>query len=270
MTTGLVRKLIAGWLPLRGRRYLTPKVLLAMVILASPGLGRAQTNDVDALIHAIRWRDLARVREILASGIDFNLPDGIGSTPLDEAIANHFPSLAIEMIRRGADVNLRPGILASPLATAAETCQKEVLVALLEHGAEVNRQEPDGDTALIIASGYCKDGKIVQILLNAGANPNASDSVGYTPLINAADEGNERAAKKLIAAGADLNARDSDGETALVIARDRPFRTKAHDRVYALLLKASRKGAGKGAKEAVPCSTTGWKINAVVKRFVCE
>ena len=120
------------------------------------------------------------------------------------------------------------------------------MLALLKHGADVNGQETDGDTALITASGGCKDGKIVQILLDAGANPNLADRVGCTPLIAAADEGNERAAKELIAAGADLNATNSAGETALVTARDRPFRKKAHDRVYALLLKASRKGV-KGA-----------------------
>jgi ankyrin repeat protein len=189
---------------------------------------------VDALIHAIRFRDLVRVKELLASGIDLTLAGAYGVTPLDEAIENDFPALAIEMIHRGAAVNFRSGYLSSPLAVAAGAC--------LKHGADVNRQGADGDTALIIASGGCKDGKIVQILLNAGANPNHADSVGYTALINAADEGNERAAKKLIAAGANLNATNGAGETALVVARDRPFRRKARDRVYALLLKASRKG----------------------------
>ncbi len=249
MITNLTRKQRAGWLPLQGRTSSTLQILLAVAIVAFPCLGRAQTNDVDALIHAIRYRDLARVRGILASGIDLNLADGYGSTPLGEAIENHFPALAIEMIHRGAAVNLRPGVLFSPLAAAAETCQEDLVLALLEHGADVNGRETDGDTALIIASGPCKDGRIVQILLNAGANPNASDRAGCTPLIAAADEGNERAVKKLIAAGADPNATNSWGETALVTARDRPFRTRAHDRVYALLLKASRKGA-KGENRA--------------------
>jgi len=256
MITNLIRKQRTGWLPLQDRPSSTMQILLAVVVVASTGLAGAQTNDVDALIHAIQYRDMARVRGILASGIDLNLAGRYGLTPLGEAIGNHFPALAIEMIHKGAAVNLRPGVLFSPLAAAAETCQKDLVLALLEHGADVNGRETDGDTALIIASGPCKDGRIVQILLNAGANPNASDRVGCTPLIAAADEGNERAVKKLIAAGADLNATNSWGETALVTARDRPFRTRAHDRVYALLLKASREGV-KGETRA----KTGTALN---------
>ena len=201
----------------------------------------AQTNNVDTLIQAIRYRDLPGVQKILASGVDLNQADGYGSTPLVEAILNHIPALAMGMIRSGAATNLTLGALSAPLAAAASTCETDVLLALLQHGADVNAKEADGDTALIIASGYCRDGRIVQILLKAGANPNASDKVGYTPLINAADEGNERAAKKLIAAGADLNATNWRGETALATARDHPFRTKAHERVCAILLKASHK-----------------------------
>lgn len=62
------------------------------------------------------------------------------------------------------------------------------------------------------------------MLLNAGADLNARDSLGYTPLLLVAgglrddyisDTGKAAAARMLIDAGADIHARDNSGGTAL-------------------------------------------------------
>ena len=64
---------------------------------------------------------------------------------------------------------------------------------------------------------------------------------GNTALISASFSGNEKGVRRLVAAGANLNATDDEGETALSIARDRKVgRKKAHDRIYAFLVGASR------------------------------
>ena len=55
-------------------------------------------------------------------------------------------------------------------------------------------------------------------LLDAGANVNASDEDGCTPLIWAVLAGSEESVKLLIGRGADVNCKNNEGETPLHIA----------------------------------------------------
>lgn len=239
MDTKPIRNLCWGERLLRMPSSLGFRLFVGTFFLAFPGKTQApQKPSVDTLIWAIEDWDSAKVRKLLSAWTDLNVADAYGRTPLAEAISNHLPAIAIEMIHRGADVNF-PSVGWSPLMYAAWGCEMDVTLALLERKAIVDSKDQDGETALELASDNCTGGKIVQILLKAGANPNSASRSGITPLIEAADSGNERAVEILIAAGADLNAKNSDGDTALSIARDRPFRKPAHDRIYAMLLRAS-------------------------------
>ena len=56
---------------------------------------------------------------------------------------------------------------------------------------------------------------IVRLLLQAGADPNAPDDDGLSPLHHGAENSNPMVVSHLLDAGADLNARDNDGYTAL-------------------------------------------------------
>ena len=59
---------------------------------------------------------------------------------------------------------------------------------------------------------------LAQLLIKAGANPNATNKEGMTPLCVAAKEGRPEMARLLVKAGADLNATNKDGTTPLYIA----------------------------------------------------
>ena len=65
------------------------------------------------------------------------------------------------------------------------------------------------------AAGLTGNPAIIQLLLGAGANPNAVDDGGLTPLHRGAVNGNPVVAAHLLSAGADPNALDNDGYTPL-------------------------------------------------------
>ena len=82
---------------------------------------------------------------------------------------------------------------------------------LVRRGADVNAKDKNGNTPLHRAS---NSGGIenVKYLVEQGANVNAKDGFGATPLHGAFSAG---VAKYLIMHGADVNAKDNDGNTPL-------------------------------------------------------
>ena len=59
---------------------------------------------------------------------------------------------------------------------------------------------------------------VKSLVSSPGADVNATDERGSTPLLEAARYGHEDISRVLIAAGANLKAKDKDGKTALMLA----------------------------------------------------
>jgi ankyrin repeat protein len=115
---------------------------------------------------------------------------------------------------------------------------------LVEKGANVNAREGYlGHTALIHASTNKNKGfsEVVRFLIEKGADVNAFDKNGYTPLISAAMYGLLDSVQTLIEKGADVNARNNDGVRALTYAA-----MYGHTDVVRLLIK---NGANVSAKD---------------------
>jgi len=73
--------------------------------------------------------------------------------------------------------------------------------------------------------------EMLSVLLEAGADVNASTSAGHRPLHMAAENGHEQAVTRLLAAGADASVTGKDGETPLYLAA-----AGGHERVVSALL----------------------------------
>jgi uncharacterized protein len=110
---------------------------------------------------------------------------------------------------------------------------------LLDRGVRVNAKNAKGNTALTLAPHHGADGKMVQLLSDAGADPNVKTQDGMTALIAAALVGDGAAADQLLKAGADPIARDKWGHTAEEQACGRGER--GHAEVCALVRDALKK-----------------------------
>ena len=89
---------------------------------------------------------------------------------------------------------------------------------LLEYGADVNEKDDSGETPIHGASGWGRS-KMVSWLISKGAEVNVP-SRGYTPLHWAAQNGTGVVAQILLDAGADPNALDHIGISPLDRARE--------------------------------------------------
>ena len=92
----------------------------------------------------------------------------------------------------------------SPVADAAQRGDVEAVRALLREGADVNAAQSDGTSALHWAA-VNDDAAVIEVLLYAGANTEATTRLGgYTPLHLAARRGNAVALDALAGGGADV------------------------------------------------------------------
>ena len=105
-----------------------------------------------------------------------------------------------------------------PLVAAARDRDAAAVSALLaaKPKADINQRSPDGTSALHWAV-YNDDVAMVDRLLAAGADVNASNDYQSTPLTEAAVIGNSTVLRKLLIAGAKVESRNADGQTALMI-----------------------------------------------------
>jgi uncharacterized protein len=104
----------------------------------------------------------------------------------------------------------------SPLIQAVKDGDKVALRALIQKKVDVNAPEPDGTTALHWAS-YRDDVESADLLLRAGAKPNAANDLGVTPLWPASENGSSAMVKRLLQGGANPNAALLSGETPLMV-----------------------------------------------------
>lgn len=101
----------------------------------------------------------------------------------------------------------RANTLAVGLFEAASEGHIDIVRALAWAGATLDRPYPiDGNTALIIAAFTGRD-EVVKFLAAYGADVNARNQRGLTPLILAAGRCDRTTVDELIKAGADVNAK---------------------------------------------------------------
>ncbi len=183
---------------------------------------RAGSN---ALGIACMYGYITVVKKLLSAGVDENLRNDGGWTPLMLAAKWGVVETVKCMIASGAEVNpstpscysIDDGSCHVPLSLAANNGHVEVLRILLQAGADKEMVDSSSLTPLLHAAITGHDG-ILNILIEAGAIVDKADKRGKTPLMWAAQFGYSSTVSALIAAGANKFLADNAGLTAMTYA----------------------------------------------------
>ena len=202
------------------RRRSSLHAVLALACVASLGwAGAARADATTDFFTAVTRDHYSNVMTGLLRGINPNTPDERGRTALTLAMRQEsWRVVDTLLLAPGIDLNLANRQGETPLMLAAIKGNLELVKKLAERGADINRE---GWTPLHYAAsaGLEHSVAIASYLLEHSAYIDAASPNGSTPLMLAAQYSSEAMVKLLIQEGADVSLRNQQGLTAVDFAR---------------------------------------------------
>ena len=202
--TETVRILINAGVPLDHVNDLGWTAMLEAIVL---GNGSADHVDV--------------VRQLIGAGADPTIRDKDDKAPRSLASARGYDEI-VALIDDADEIRAR----GQRLITAARAGDRQRVERLLDQRASIAARD-DTDATALVAAAYGNHLKIAELLLKAGADPNAKDeTVQSAYLIATSEIGDDpRLLRLTLRHGADVRSLDSWRGTGLIRAADRGFDT---------------------------------------------
>ena len=189
-----------------------------------------------------------------------------GHTPLHAAIYKEDHGMARELLAKNADPNVKDADGDTCLMLAISRRNEACVRVLLEGGADVNATDSTGDSCLHVAIHKGVNREIVQALV-AGGPPdrlNALNKKFQTPLLLAVGKRQKEAMNVLLDAGADPDIADEKGNTCLHVAIHQDFK----EAVPPIVEKSKKINAMNDSKETALFLACGNKMYGVVKALL--
>jgi uncharacterized protein len=232
---GLVQALLTAGTSLEGRDALgaTPlahaalagqRAMVEFLLAEGAQIDSRDVSGATALFLAVYGERHATVALLLAKGANPNLSGPSEGAPLLAAARNGNGRIVEDLLSRGADPNAVDAGGRAAMTYAAARGFMDVVLQLLDAGVGANVRYGHALTALMWCAGYeigvgvRPAQSVVDLLLNRGAQLDATDDRGRTALMMAAALGHTEIVKMLIGRGADPSVRDINGKVALDLA----------------------------------------------------
>lgn len=162
--------------------------------------------------------------ELIKAGADVNIKNSYGEPLLIKAMRWDQESLAHYILEKKPDLNATDRNGQTALRAALEMKDWRMVDSLIDSGANVSIQDKEGISPLHCAASHCLNLKVLEKMLSSPTvKMDLKDNKGWTPLMIAIKHGNEDGAKLFISKGANLSIKNPDGESVLTMAVKRGY-----------------------------------------------
>jgi ankyrin repeat protein len=171
----------------------------------------------EGLNEAARKGNIEKVRKLLKEGVDPNVKDANGRTPLHHAARGGYIDIISFLLERKADPNIKDESGRTPLHEAASGGHADVIRLLLDMGMDLNSRDEDGETLLHCAASR----DIIEAFRPLGRTeewPVINGKFNPAPLYIAASRKRVNTVIFLLEKGMDPNARAENSQTPLHFA----------------------------------------------------
>ena len=207
-------------------------ILLSFVV---SGVAGAETPLVDAAMNG----DARSVRSLLRQTVDVNVTQPDGMTALHWAAHLDNVEIASLLLRAGADFRARNRTGIAPMYLATVNGSAAMIGTLLDAGDDANAVLAETLETVLMLTSKTGNADAVRLLLDRGAEVNATQARDFSALMFAAAEGHANVIELLIERGANA--------AATTIASTKPERRPAGG--MTALLFAARQGHMEAVRE---------------------
>ncbi|KAK8923034.1 Ankyrin repeat domain-containing protein 50 [Metarhizium anisopliae] len=172
------RDTVYGQTPLSAAATAGNKAVVRLLLEKGANIEAKNKKGETPLLQAVIYEQEAVVRLLLKKGVNIEAKDEKGQTPLSRAARNGHEAVVRLLLEKGANIETRDIYSWTPLLWA------------VERGGEVGEVMNSFEVFLYRTSEYCdRYNATVELLLEKGANIEAKDEKGQTPVSLAAKKG---------------------------------------------------------------------------------